>query len=316
MSDAIEKAVEVLSSGGLIGMPTETVYGLAGDARREDTVAHIYAQKGRPTFNPLIVHGVSTEALLPYVHMCDDAQRLADRFWPGPLTLVLPRRADAQLSHLVSAGLQTVAVRVPAHPVAQAILKQYDGPLAAPSANRSNMLSPTTAMMVHAAFPNLHVVDGGACDVGLESTIIGFDPHPVLYRLGGIAQCDIESVLGKRILPHNQDGRPHAPGMLKKHYAPHAPLRLNAMQPHVHELYLGFGDRYNAAQHAYPTFNLSPKGCTVEAASHLFSMLYQMDAWIQDRGAMNTHPMGIAVAPIPNTGLGPAIKDRLTRAAA
>lgn len=315
----LNKALDLLHKGDLIGLPTETVYGLAGDARRDHTLAQIYAQKGRPTFNPLIIHGHSAQMLSEYIIMSDDAQRLAEHFWPGPLTLVLPRKESGSISLLASAGLPTLAVRVPSHPVAQALLKAFDGPLAAPSANLSNQLSPTTSEMVRHDFPDLYVLEGGQCPIGLESTIIGFEPDPVVYRLGGMDVQHIQDVLGRPLARPNtaSSSSPVAPGMLKKHYAPKARLRLNADAPREGELFLGFGV-WEEAHSPHPLFNLSVSGCTIEAASRLFSVLFQMDQYIQAWNQAHAHlPLqGIAVAPIPDTGLGPAINDRLSRGAA
>ncbi|MFL4470263.1 L-threonylcarbamoyladenylate synthase [Tateyamaria armeniaca] len=298
-SDAsgVRSAAEILRSGGLVAFPTETVYGLGADARDGQAVARIYEAKGRPAFNPLIVHVGSLEAAQRHGVFNSDMLRLAHRFWPGPLSLVVPLAPDHGLSPLVTAGLDTVALRVPAHPLAQALLSAFDGPVAAPSANPSGRISPTTADHVLAGLSGRidAVLDGGACTVGLESTIVGGTPLALL-RHGGVAQEEIEALTGPL---SKAGGGITAPGQLASHYAPRAALRLDANRANPDELLLGFGA-------VTGDLNLSPTGDLVEAAANLFGHLHALDA----------QGKPIAVAPIPDTSLGRAINDRLRRAAA
>jgi len=309
---AIEKAAHWLREGRLVAFPTETVYGLGADATNERAVALIFAAKGRPIFNPLIVHVADMDAAQALVRFTPEAELLAHHFWPGGITLVLPRLADAPLSLLVSAGLDTVAIRVPAHPLAQRLLSATGRPIAAPSANASGEISPTQAAHVMqslgAAAALALVLDGGACSLGLESTVIGFPTggHPTLLRPGAVAREAIEAVLGAELeaadVASGESGR-SSPGQLTSHYAPQAHLRLNVCVPGTDELWLGFGpDQAGAA------LNLSPTGDLAEAAANLFAMLRALDAQAQGRS--------IVVAPVPREGLGEAINDRLTRAAA
>lgn len=298
----LSKALDILACGDLIGMPTETVYGLAGDGTNKHAIAKIYALKNRPQFNPLILHGYAIEQLEKYGEFNEKALKLAAHFWPGPLTLVLPRTKNCSADLLVSAGMETIALRIPNHPVALELLRAYGKPLAAPSANISNQLSPTSRAMAIKDFPDLHVLEGGGCIVGLESTIIAcVDDRVTLLRHGGIAVEYIENLVGKVNFP--EEGKILAPGMLKKHYAPQTPLRLNAHEKSEGELMLGFGNCKNA------DLNLSKNGDVVEAASHLFSMLHQLDEMAIQNGAK-----GIAVSPIPDAHLGRAMNDRLMRA--
>lgn len=296
-------AAAILRAGGLVAFPTETVYGLGGDATNDHAVARIFAAKDRPRFNPLIVH-VPDLAMAERFAVFDDLARMvAARFWPGPLTLVLPLRAGSGLSPLVTADLPSVAIRLPAHPVAVALLRSFGGPLAAPSANPSGRISPTRAAHVLQGLSGRidAVVDGGPCAVGLESTILGLVDGPVLLRPGGVPVEALEAVLGP--LQSGGDAtRPSAPGQLASHYAPAARLRLNATAPIGDEVMIGF-DRIPGAM------TLSAKGDLVEAAAQLFHLLRQADQLAGPTGA-------IAVAPIPAAGLGRAINDRLRRAAA
>jgi L-threonylcarbamoyladenylate synthase len=297
---AIARAAAILRRGGLVAFPTETVYGLGADATNGRAVAGIFAAKGRPRFNPLIVHVESLAAAERHAVFLPLARRLADRFWPGALTLVLPRREESPLADLVSAGLSTVALRVPAHPVARALLRQAGIPIAAPSANPSGGISATTAEHIEEGLGDAVdlILDGGPAPMGLESTVIGFDGEkPVLLRPGAIARADIESVTGK--LGEAGDGI-RSPGQMQSHYAPRAALRLNAQRAEAGEALLGFGPSPGA------TLNLSARGDLREAAANLFAMLRLLD-----RQARR-----IAVMPIPDTGLGEAINDRLRRAAA
>jgi L-threonylcarbamoyladenylate synthase len=293
-----------------VAFPTETVYGLGADARSGEAVARVFEAKGRPSFNPLIVHVGSADEAGRLAQMPPAAQRLAEAFWPGPLTLVLPLRLDAGLSPLVTAGLATVGLRVPRHPSAQALLKVFGGPVAAPSANPSGRVSPTTAEHVLAGLDGRIdcVLDGGACEVGLESTILAVDPDGAvrLLRPGGLAVEDIAACLGAGALaapgPALAPGaRPEAPGQLASHYAPSARLRLNASAPREGEAWLGFGPGGPPGG-----ATLSASGDLVEAAANLFGALHSLD------GTAGT----IAVAPVPEHGLGRAINDRLRRAAA
>lgn len=299
----IARAAQLLADGEQVAFATETVYGLGADARQDKAVAGIYAAKGRPSFNPLIVHVASIDAAKRYVNWSDLADQVARAFWPGPLTLVLPLRADAGISKLVTAGLDTLAIRVPAHAGAQHLLTRFDGPVAAPSANPSGRISPTTAQHVIDGLDGkiAAVIDGGFCSVGLESTILDLTGTPTLLRAGGVSAEDLSQALGRDIaLQHNATpGTVTAPGQLSSHYAPKASVRLNATQWRDGELRLGFGP-------VDCDLNLSETGDLVEAAANLFAHLHALDA----KG------LPIAVSPVPDTGLGAAINDRLTRAAA
>lgn len=299
----IARAAALLARGDLVAMPTETVYGLAGDARNADAVARIFAAKGRPAHNPLIVHLASMDAARALADLPPQAEILARQFWPGPLTLVAPLRPGHGLAPAVTAGLPTVALRLPAHPTARALLAAFGGPVAAPSANPSGRISPTTPAHVAAGLGArvAAILDGGACAVGLESTILGFDgDRALLLREGGISREALEAALGA---PLGQDtsGTITAPGQLAAHYAPRAALRLNVTRPAPDEVWIGFGPGCEGA-----ALSLSPTGDLTEAATRLFAVLHQADA------------MGrpIAVAPVPQEGLGAAINDRLGRAAA
>jgi L-threonylcarbamoyladenylate synthase len=298
----LDRAARVLAQGGLVSFPTETVYGLGADARNDRAVAGIFAAKGRPSFNPLIVHLGCFAAAEAICDFNDDARRLAGAFWPGALTLVLPLRADAGISRLVTAGLGSVAVRVPDHPVASALLAAFGGPVAAPSANPSGRISPTTAAHVQAGLGNRidALVDGGPCAVGLESTIVSCLGAPTLLRAGGIPTEAIAACLGQPLAVLENPDAPTSPGQLLSHYAPLGQVRLNAKDRQTGEVLLGFG-----AMDA--DLNLSPSGDLTEAAARLFDCLHQLDAMGATR---------IAVAPIPDHGLGRAINDRLKRAAA
>jgi len=303
-SDDIGTAVAagILRDGGLVSFPTETVYGLGADARNDTAVAGIYAAKGRPSFNPLIVHLADAEKVTDYVEMTPPAQKLAAAFWPGALTLVLPIKPDAGVSKLVTAGLNSLAVRVPDHPVAHAVLAAFGGPVAAPSANPSGRISPTQAGHVVSGLGGRidAVVDGGDCNVGVESTIVSCVDQPVLLRAGGIPVTAIEACLGLPLRRDENPDAPSAPGQIASHYAPQGKMRLNASYAAPHETWLGFGA-------VDAVLNLSPAGDLTIAAANLFGMLHELDAM----GAKH-----IAVSPIPHHGLGHAINDRLRRAAA
>jgi L-threonylcarbamoyladenylate synthase len=301
---AIVAAAACLAAGGLVAFPTETVYGLGADAGNGEAVARLYAAKGRPRFNPLIAHIGSLEAARRLGRFDATAEMLAAAFWPGPLTLVLPKRPDAGVADLALAGLDSVAVRVPAHPVARALLAAFDGPVVAPSANRSGHVSPTDATHVLADLRGRidMVLDGGPCPVGLESTIVACLDTPTLLRPGGLPREAIEHVLGRALtVAKSDDETPLAPGMLASHYAPKARLRLDAATAESGEALLGFGPAPPA------TLNLSPRGDLIEAAANLFSHLRALDA----SGAKR-----IAVMKVPHEGLGEAINDRLKRAVA
>ena len=294
----------MLRAGELVAFPTETVYGLGADATNDTAVARVFAVKARPRFNPLIVHVPDGAAAERLVRLDGRARSLAERFWPGPLTLVLPRRDDAALSLLVSAGLDTVAVRVPDHPGAQALLAATGRPIAAPSANVSGRISPTTAAHVAADLDSRVslILDGGACRVGLESTVVDLSGRGMaLLRPGGVAVEDLEAVVGP--IAAAATGPVRSPGMLRRHYAPRRPLRLNATDVRSGEMLLGFGPVAVAA-----ALNLSPRADLLEAAANLFAMLRALDETLGYTG--------IVVAPIPDHGLGLAINDRLRRAAA
>ena len=297
----ISRAATLLSSGALVAFPTETVYGLGADARNSLAAAKIFEAKGRPRFNPLIVHVVSVDHAQNLVTWSDTAQLLADAFWPGPFTLVLPMKAGHGLSPLVTAELHTLAIRVPAHTIAQALLATFAGPVAAPSANPSGRISPTSAAHVFAGLGGKisAVLDDGPCTVGVESTIVNLAGTPTLLREGGLTREQIEQVLGKRLMATPDSEAITAPGQLASHYAPRASVRLNAKAVLPGERMLGFGD-------VDGDLNLSETADLAQAAARLFEYLHQMDVSDQP----------IAVAPIPDIGLGRAINDRLTRAAA
>ncbi|MCD6073200.1 MAG: threonylcarbamoyl-AMP synthase [Rhodospirillales bacterium] len=300
----IAEAARLIQGGNLVAFPTETVYGLGADATNDTAVARIFAAKGRPSFNPLIVHVADVATARRLVRWTDVAERLAVQFWPGALTFVLERDTNCPLSLLVSAGLQSVAVRVPAHPIATQLLSLADCPIAAPSANVSGAMSPTTASHVAGSLGTQVplILDGGPCRVGLESTVIDLTGDmPILLRPGGIALERIEAALGRSIpSTHDDEDHPKSPGMLARHYAPRATLRLDAVSAEPGETLLGFGPSAPA-----DTVNLSTTGNLDEAAANLFVLLHRLDE----------SASRIAVMPIPETGLGRAINDRLRRAA-
>jgi L-threonylcarbamoyladenylate synthase len=306
--DAIAAAARVLSEGGLVAFPTETVYGLGADATNGEAIARLYAVKGRPQFNPLIAHVRDAEAAQLLGRFSDDARRLANAFWPGPLTYVLPKADECPVAELATAGLDSIGVRVPDHPVAHDLLAAFGKPIVAPSANQSGHVSPTTARHVLGDLGGRIdlIIDGGATSVGVESTIVSCLAEPTLLRPGGLPRDAIEEVLGHPLADGDKklDDAPLAPGMLASHYAPKSPLRLNARDARPGEALLAFGPDVPKAAYA---LNLSPEGDLVEAAANLFSHLRALDA----SGAR-----AIAVMPIPNEGLGEAINDRLWRAAA
>ncbi|MCR9124527.1 MAG: L-threonylcarbamoyladenylate synthase [Rhodobacteraceae bacterium] len=298
----IARAADLMRAGRLVAFPTETVYGLGADARNGAAVAAIYAAKGRPSFNPLIVHLAEAAQARALVRWSADAESLARAFWPGPLSMVLPLRERHGLSGLVTAGLDTVALRIPAHPAALALLRAADMPVAAPSANPSGRISPTSAAHVLSGLDGriAAVVNDGPCAVGVESTVVGLaGSAPVILRPGGVPRAAIAACLGRDVAVAAADAPLSAPGQMASHYAPAAAVRLDAMAPRDTEVMLGFGP-------VPGDLNLSPDGDLAEAAAHLFEYLHRLDA------------MGrpIAVAPVPETGLGAAINDRLRRAAA
>lgn len=303
--NGINAAAEILRNGGLVGFPTETVYGLGGDARNDHAVARIFEAKGRPHFNPLIVHVPDLATAQTYAVFNAQALALAAQFWPGPLTMVLPLRPDAGLSPLVTAGLESVAIRVPAHPLARALLRAFDGPLAAPSANPSGRISPTRADHVLTGLSGRieGVLNAGACDVGVESTIVGLVGEPALLRPGGVPVEALEAALGVPLAASGSAEKPNAPGQLASHYAPNAGVRLNVTAPLAGEVWVGFGPDCTGA-----ALSLSLSGDLVAAAAALFHTLRLADE--------KAKSAGIAFAPIPETGLGRAINDRLRRAAA
>jgi L-threonylcarbamoyladenylate synthase len=306
-AQGLDAASTLLRGGGLVAFPTETVYGLGGDATTGASVAAIYAAKGRPSFNPLIAHCADAAAARREALFNADAEKLAGAFWPGPLTLVLPVAPDCRVCDLARAGLDSIALRVPAHPLARALLAAAGRPIAAPSANRSGHVSPTNADHVLADLDGRidAVLDGGACPVGVESTIVGcLDDRPRLLRPGGVPRGDIEAVLGKKlaIAADAPAHAPVAPGMLNSHYAPRALVRLDATRLEWGEAGLDFGGVLGQG-----ALDLSTEGDLAEAAANLFTFLRRLDA---------TGAARIAVAPIPHVGLGEAIRDRLARAAA
>ena len=311
---AIGLAARCLREGGLVAFPTETVYGLGADAAQAAAVAGVYEAKGRPSFNPLIAHVADIAAARQIARFDATATRLAEAFWPGPLTLVLPQTADCPVAELATAGLDTVAIRVPAHPIAQAILRAFGGAVVAPSANLSGHVSPTTALHVAADLSGRVdlIIDGGPVNVGVESTIVACFETAMLLRPGGLPREAIERVLGHALQRRpedavNDDAQPLAPGMLASHYAPRTPVRLNATHIEPDEALLAFGHAALEGAHAAKAvMNLSAAGDLGEAAANLFGYLRELDA----KGART-----IAVMPVPHHGLGEAINDRLRRAA-
>jgi L-threonylcarbamoyladenylate synthase len=305
----IEEAARLLRGGALVAFPTETVYGLGGDATSERAVAAIFAAKGRPRFNPLISHLAASEQAAEFAELDERAREVAARFWPGPLTLVLPRRRDCTIALLAGAGLDTVALRVPAHALAHALLNAVGHPIAAPSANRSGRVSPTTAPHVREELGEriAAIIEGGPCAIGLESTVLDLSAgRPTLLRPGGIPVEALEAAIGPidRAQPGASDA-PRSPGMLESHYAPALPLRLDAVSALPGEALLAFGA--NPPGGFAEIGWLSRSGDLVEAAANLFAALRALD-----QPAFS----GIAVMPIPEHGLGAAINDRLRRAAA
>ena len=298
----LSKASELIKSGGTLAFPTETVYGLGADATNKLAVAKIFQAKGRPNFNPLIIHCFSIEQIQTFAVWSNEAQSVADKFWPGPLTMVLPLLPNSQISSLALAGLQTVAVRIPEHSVAQSILQLSNTPIAAPSANPSGALSATKAEHVISRLNGKieGIISGNSSKIGLESTIISFLPEPTILRFGAIDETDITEILGLDLKKKAKDAKISAPGQLTSHYAPKGSIRLNSKVFKKSEVSLGFGE-------ILCDLNLSQKENLTEAAANLFDYLHRLD----EMGAEK-----IAVSPIPEEGLGIAINDRLRRAAA
>jgi L-threonylcarbamoyladenylate synthase len=311
---ATTEAARCLRNGGLVAFPTETVYGLGADATQPEAVARLYQAKGRPSFNPLIAHVANVAAAERIARFNATARKLAEAFWPGPLTLVLPKTADCAVADLATAGLDTVAVRIPAHAVARDMLRELGRPIVAPSANRSGHVSPTAAAHVASDLSGRIdlIVDGGPVSVGVESTIIGCFETPLLLRPGGVPRDAIERVLDRAVgrppeEPNAHSSQPLAPGMLASHYAPRTKVRLNAQRLALGEALLAFGpDPLSGSDAAAAVLNLSARADLTEAAANLFSHLRALDA---------VHATAIAVMSIPHEGLGEAINDRLQRAA-
>ncbi|WP_354135481.1 L-threonylcarbamoyladenylate synthase [Bradyrhizobium sp. LB11.1] len=309
-----EAAARILAAGGLVAFPTETVYGLGADAANATAIAHLYAAKGRPAFNPLIAHVADLAAARRIGRFDARALRLAEAFWPGPLTLVVSKTDDCPVAELATAGLDTVAIRIPAHPVAEAILRAFGGAVVAPSANISGHVSPTLAAHVESDLAGRIdlIVDGGPVAVGVESTIVGCFEAPMLLRPGGLSRERIEAVLGVPLArplveTGSDDNQPLAPGMLASHYAPRAAVRLNVRDVAPGEALLAFGPVPLPGQEAAAAvMNLSPTADLDEAAANLFGYLRALDA---------KSPRAIAVMAIPEQDLGEAINDRLRRAA-
>ena len=298
----VDAAAAVLRAGGLVILPTETVYGLAAEAANPRAVAAVYAAKGRPSFNPLIAHVADLSTARRIARFDHRAERLAQAFWPGPLTLVLPAADAEAVCDLARAGLDTVAVRVPVHPLARRLLAAVGGPVVAPSANRSGRPSPTTFAdaLEETGEAAAAALDGGPCAVGLESTVVALLDQARLLRPGAVTRAEIEALIGP--LAEAEADAKRSPGRLARHYAPKAPVRLEAQAPAPGEAYLAFGP----AAAGERVWNLSPTGDLAEAAANLFAHL---------RAADRSGPSAIAVAPIPGAGLGEAINDRLKRAA-
>ena len=304
-SSYIRQAADLIRAGRLVAFPTETVYGLGASAYDAAAVARIFEAKNRPTFNPLISHIADIDFLTDYAQTDERALALAKRFWPGPLTFVLKRKDLSPALDLACAGLKTVTVRMPNHPVALDLIRAAELPIVAPSANRSQSISPTTARHVQNSLGDRvdMILDGGACAVGVESTILDLTgAKAVLLRPGGLAKEDLEDFLNEPIyLSQGNPDLPSSPGQMLKHYAPGHPLRINVTEPDADEFFIGFGSVGKTAP-----LNLSPSGDLCEAASHLFDYLHRADE-------QTTLPK-IAMAPVPNVGLGLAINDRIRRA--
>lgn len=306
--EGIAKAAALIRGGALVAFPTETVYGLGGDATNEQAVTAIFVAKGRPAANPLIMHFAATKAAHVEAVFDARAEALAAAFWPGALTLVLRRRVNSAISARACAGLDTLAARVPSHPIARELLTQTGRPVAAPSANPSGRVSPTTATHVAEGLGGriAAILDGGACTIGIESTVVDLSEDAArLLRPGAVSADEIEAVIGPLAEPDENTRRPRSPGLMGRHYAPNRPLRLNAVEVKPGEALLAFGHALPAGT-AAATLNLSPRGDLGEAGANLFTMLRELD---------KPEYAAIAIAPVPETGLGRAINDRLRRAA-
>lgn len=304
-NSTIEKAAEIIKNGGLVAFPTETVYGLGANVFNPKAVANIFAAKGRPSFNPLISHIAEIETMFELAQTDERAVSLAKEFWPGPLTFVLKRKEKNSLLDLVCAGLPSMTIRMPNHPIALELIKKSGVPIAAPSANRSQSISPTTARHVYESLGSKvdMIIDGGSCSVGVESTIIDLTTDKVvLLRAGGLAKEQIEDFLGEKVLlSHGNPNLPSSPGQMLKHYAPKIPTRINISQNELRpdEFYIGFGPNDGH-------INLSKSGNLIEAAANLFAYMHIAEE--------QSEYSSIAIAPIPETGLGLAINDRIRRA--
>lgn len=307
-NETLERAAHLLLKGELVGIPTETVYGLAADATNDHAVAKIYSLKKRPQFNPLIIHFAEVSAIKSHVEWNNMAENLAHAFWPGPLTLILRKKIDSPLSLLATAGLDTVGVRIPRHNVARLLIQKIGKPLAAPSANPSEAISPTSALDVRRGFDSqkpLLIIDGGICEGGLESTILDLTLNiPTILRPGLITPEAIEEILQCRVLRSSPNSLFKAPGQMKRHYAPHIPLRLNVTNVSSSEALLAFGP--SPLSGGAKMLNLSQDGNLEEAAANLFRMMHELD---------QPFFSGIAVMPISSEAIGVAINDRLCRAA-
>jgi len=298
MTNDLQKASGILLSGDLVAFPTETVYGLGADATSEEACAKIYQLKGRPSNNPLIVHVSTIEAARSIALFNELAEILAAKFWPGPLTLVLPLKSNSNIAKIVTAGLDTIAIRIPSHEIALELIKTTGKPIAAPSANPSGYVSPTSAAHVRKNFPGLYILEGANSEYGLESTIIDLTTKPIILRYGFITPESLSQALGQEVIYNHSYEHIKAPGMMAKHYSPRARLRLNALNLEEGEIGIGFGQ-------VDFELNLSRSGNLIEAAANLFDMLQ-----IADQRSKN-----IGIAPILNEGIGLAINDRLKRAA-
>ena len=309
--EMIDRGGHLICNGELVAFPTETVYGLGADATSDLAVAKVYAAKGRPGFNPLIVHIPNLEAASDFAELSDDATALANAFWPGPLTIILPRKTEGPISELATAGLDTVAIRCPDHPIALSLLQKCARPIVAPSANHSGHVSPTSAAHVAEDLGDelAMIIDGGPTKIGLESTVITLAAKPEILRPGAISMSEIEKVIGRPLRTSDasdlDENKIISPGQLASHYAPNARIRLNVTNVNADEALLAFGP--NPVIHACPMINLSPDGNLIEAAANLFAGLRTLD-----KSGCAT----IAIMPIPDKGLGEAINDRLKRAAA
>ncbi len=312
-ADLVDAYVTTILSGELVAFPTETVYGLGGDATQADAIAKIYALKNRPSFNPLICHVADLEAAARLGVFSQAARRLAEKFWPGPLTLVVPRQPDCAVAPLASAGLESIALRVPEHARARDFLKAVGRPLVAPSANPSGTLSPTTAAHVAQYFPHLPIIDGGPCRVGIESSIVGcLDAQSYWLRAGGISRAEIEAILGQNLHEAETEKDTQArlaPGRLTRHYAPQHALQICEEPATDDDAVIVYGDQTDPAKRLY---NLSPSGNDVEAASRLYALLHEIDAALPASGRILVRPFITAAR---RGGLHEALMDRLVRAA-